>query len=461
MLSRLMTTSLVLCILGTSLFQGRALGDYDYNPSTKESPDPRAVAIKPTLLKLNDLVIAEIQKGVTALAGNDINNALRSFISATQIEPYDPMAYILLIKTLLSLGQEDMAYTWVERSGRNLSDSNQIIAGLYQSLPVLPPAVEEPVSQAPVSIAQFKDNKQCAVSFIFDDGEPSVATDILPMFEKYGFRTTVAINPGVTAEGNGNIYRGNWDAWREAKAHGHEIANHGTNHIALPELKPQELEAEVVTSFEMIRERLGEAPSTFIFPEDKATPEIVNYVEKMHLAARDHESLRQVYGHILIPVYGGKRFSIPTGRLLIDIAVARRLWLIPQCHGLYSTLIKKTFKSISPELLNDQLVYLKQNNDKIWVGRFIDVYKYLRERKGTTIKVAESSESKTVFSLATALDTKIYSDPLTIVIDPPSKIVKAHALDKTNNKKIPARITENKIYLDVAPSNQTIEVKWQ
>ena len=37
------------------------------------------------------------------------------------------MAYILLTRTLLSMGQEDLAYLWVERSGRNLSDSNQII----------------------------------------------------------------------------------------------------------------------------------------------------------------------------------------------------------------------------------------------------------------------------------------------------------------------------------------------
>ena len=96
------------------------------------------------------------------------------------------------------MGQEDLAYTWLEKSGRNLSDSNQIITNLNHFLQEAYPAVKEP--EAPlVSIAQFKDNKKCAVSFIFDDGEPSADTVILPMFEKFGFHTTIAINSGVTS----------------------------------------------------------------------------------------------------------------------------------------------------------------------------------------------------------------------------------------------------------------------
>jgi peptidoglycan/xylan/chitin deacetylase (PgdA/CDA1 family) len=451
---------LVLFISALCLFPAIVFCDYDYNPSTKESPDPRALAIKPTLLKLNRLVVFEVQNGIAALQKGDANTALHSFITAISLEPYDPMSYILLMKTLISMGQEDMAYTWLERSGRNLSDSNQIIANLYHFLQEAYPPVQK--LEAPlVSIAQFKDNKECAVSFIFDDGEPSVSTDILPMFEKFGFHTTIAINPGVTSDDTGNIYRGNWDDWRKAKAHGHEIANHGTNHKALPGLSTQELQTEVMDSFQTIQEKVGEPPSSFVFPEDKATPEIVQYVEQKHLVVRDHETLYQTYNRLCIPIYGGKRFSIPTARLLIDIAISRNLWLIPQCHGLYSSSMKKTFKAISPELLNDQLSYLQKNKDKIWVDRFIDVYKYLKERKETQINIKKTSGTEVEFSLTSNLDPAIYSYPLTIIINAeahnPDQLV---AFDQTSKRKIPTRVVKNKIFLEIAPSGQTIHVQW-
>lgn len=448
-------------ILTLCLFPAIVFSDYDYNPSTKESPDPRALAIKPALQKLNKLVILEVQKGITALQKKDVNTAIHSFITAISIEPYDPMSYILLLKTLISMGQEDLAYTWLEKSGRNLSDSNQIITNLNHFLQEAYPAVKEP--EAPlVSIAQFKDNKKCAVSFIFDDGEPSADTVILPMFEKFGFHTTIAINSGVTSEGNGNIYRGNWDAWRKAKANGHEIANHGTNHKPLPGLSPQDLQTEVMDSFKTIQEKIGEPPSSFIFPEDKATPEIVRHVEQNHLAARDHATLYQTYNRLCIPVYGGKRFSIPTARLLIDIAISRNLWLIPQCHGLYDPSLKKTFKAISPELLNDQLVYLKQNINKIWVGRFIDVYKYLKERKETKINIIKTTANEVEFSLDNNLDPTIYSDPLTVIINAGAHHpIQAIAFDQASKQKIPTRVAGNKIFLEATPSGKIIHVEWK
>ena len=222
------------------------------------------------------------------------------------------------------------------------------------------------------------------------------------------------------------------------------------------------MQTEVADSFKTIQDKLGETPSTFVFPEDKSTPETLKYVLGLHLVARDHESLFHTYNRLLIPVYGGKRFSIATGRLLIDIAMARRLWLIPQGHGLYSTLVKKSFKSISAELLKDQLNYLRENENKIWVARFIDAYKYLKERKETKINIEKSDKNEVTFSLMNNLNQTIYSYPLTVIINTaPVQPVRAYTVDKTNKKKIPIRIVGNKIFLEVSPSGQSIRVKWQ
>ncbi len=74
MFSLYLSLFIYLSVIGSCLFPNPSFG-YDSNPSTQESPDPRAVAIKPALLKLNELVILEIQKGVSALENKDLNTA--------------------------------------------------------------------------------------------------------------------------------------------------------------------------------------------------------------------------------------------------------------------------------------------------------------------------------------------------------------------------------------------------
>ena len=110
-------------------------------------------------------------------------------------------------------------------------------------------------------------------------------------------------------------------------------------------------------------------------------------------------------------------------------------------------------------MLEDQLAYIKQNEDSIWVGRFIDVFKYLKEYKETSLEIKKTDEDRTEFSLTTSLAPKTYSYPLTIVIHPSPKFEKPHAFDKTNSKEIPTRVAGDKISLEAAPSNQIIEVQ--
>lgn len=462
MFSKTTQSILAVLILGITLLVPRGFCDYNYDPSKPDTPDPRALALKPTILKLNKLVVAEIEKGIAALEQKDIPTAVQSFITATQIEPYDPMAYILLIKIFINAGEEHLAYKWLMLSGRNLSDSNQIIGSLYAFLKEAHLPIPETDIHSPVLIAPFKDNKQCAVSFTFDDGEPSVATDILPLFEQYGYQTTVAINPGNTFEGKENVSRGTWDDWRKAAAHGHEIANHGAHHKPLPGLSPEELKTEVIDSFETIRQKIGHPPQSFIFPEDKSNPELVDFAETKHVMARDFDSLSQVYKNICIPIYGGKRFSIQTARMMIDIAIDRRLWLIPQCHGLYSPSIKKSFKAIHKELLVDQLEYLKKNSEKVWVDRFIDVYKYLKERTATRIEVRKKTDHGVEFSLTNSLDPAIYDQPLTVLINTfsASPVGNIKVTDTTTSRPIPFTFNNAQILINIPADGHVIRVEW-
>ncbi len=452
-----------ICLLGNVLFSSPAFCETNLQTLTNTSPliNPDIIEVEKQIKQSNPELILEIARGIDALKQYDFIPAIGFFKNAIDIAPYDPLAYIFLIKTFLTLGQEDEAYKVLEEAGHNRTNNDAIIAELYTSLTeMLPPLDDSPLPL--VSIAQFKNNKQCAVSMVFDDGELSVPTIIIPKLEEYGFTATISINPGLTPDDRSNPYRGNWEAWRKAKENGHEIANHGMNHQPLPGLTTQKLQIEVNDSLEIIKEKLGEAPLTFVFPEDETTPEITKFVEQSHLVVRDHDFLAQVYKRVCLPVYGGKRFSTQSAKMLTDITIKRRLWLIKEYHGVINPLIHKSYKPVSPEFFTERLDYLKKNADKIWVGRFIDVYKYLKEQKETRIDIKQSQKGKIIFSLSNSLDQTIYSYPLTIIINTaPSRPRQTKAVDLSNNTAIPVKIDGDKFYLDVVPSNKTIKVEWK
>ncbi len=410
----------------------------------------------------NQLLVVEIQKGIEQLKQNRFDQAIAHFVQATNIAPYDPKAYEFLVESMIHIKQEDLAYQVLERAGHNNTDSNAIIKALYNNLSAVF-GEESPVKAPSISLAQFRNNKDCAVSFMFDDGEPSVASAILPMFEQYGWRTTIAINPGRIPASDTDPYRAGWTAWNRALLNGHEIANHGMNHIPLVGLKTEKLKEEIEDSRQAITDNLGIAPLAFVFPEDKNDAESLRAAGQTHIALREHDALRQLYERVFIPVFGGKYFSSDSGRMLLEIAMQRKLWLIPECHGLISPYIQRSFKSISPELLRDQLEFMNKNIDRIWVARFITVFTYLTERKATEIKVLESTDHGMVFELKNKLDKNLFSIRLTVLINPaPARPTKTQALLQATKTWIDSSVDKNgMILVNVLPNSGPVEIHWE
>jgi tetratricopeptide (TPR) repeat protein len=410
---------------------------------------------------VNQILVLEIQKGLDDIKQGNVADAFRRFLEAIKIAPNDPMAYQLLVRALIHSDQENLAYQILEKAGRNNTDNNLIIQELYTNIESVYGFQKPPAALPLISIAQFKNNKDCAISFIFDDGEPSVATAILPMFEEYGWRTTIAINPGMIPPTETDPYRAGWGAWRKAAHAGHEIANHGLHHRALPGLSAEQLQEEVEESRTEIIKNLAVEPRSFVFPEDKTDPDSIRLTLQNHIAARDHETLQKLYDRILIPVFGGKYFSSGSGLSLIKIAMTRKLWLIPECHGLLTPYVKNSFKSISPELLRDQLEFMNANSDRIWVSPFISVFCYLTERQATEIKTIRSSDHHIEFELANHLDAKLYFNRLTVLINPAQPPHKVQAMLKATKAWIPTSTHDGLIVINIMPNLGPIDVDWE
>ena len=320
-------------------------------------------------------------------------------------------------------------------------------------------ADESPTS-AQISIAPFKDNKICAFSFTFDDGEKTVATHILPLFDEFGYKATLFINPATAPEiPHEEDARISWVEIKDAISRGYEIGNHGLTHANLV-LNPTMAQTEINNAYQLIKEKTGVAPVSFAFPDDAFNEDLIKKVSKNHYAIRIQERLKEVYPKLQHAVYGGRKFSAEEAKGIVDHALSENEWIIAELHAIKSK--RLSYKPIREELLREHLSYIKQNEDKIWVDTFFHVYSYLFEKKNTEIKIKKSSSRDIQFLLDSPLDEQIFSTPLTIELKTPQGHPEKVAAQYHGEKKpIPVIIKGNEIYLEVIPTKKIIEVRWK
>jgi peptidoglycan/xylan/chitin deacetylase (PgdA/CDA1 family) len=389
-----------------------------------------------------------------------INNAIEMYEMIIELAPYDFRPYYFLAKLYKESNQYDNFYKILERATRNQTETDLIFYYLDNVRQVIKSEPAPPAVSGNIFIARFKDNKQAAISFVFDDGAKNVYTDILPVFEKFGFRATIPVNPGYVPDTPVNHYLGSWEEWRDASRRGFEIANHSMYHTHFTMVTEDNEDKEINESHALIAKKTGKPPLSFAFPFDYADPHFIKKVSERHIAIRDHDYLAKIYRHVFAPVYGGEHFSVETAKKIINLAVEKHIWIIAECHTIGSEV--HTFKPITRKFLRSHLSYIRNNQDKVWVDTFINVYKYLAEKKETKIQIERKGKNRLVFRLVNSLDPNIFSFPLTIVIDiSPFRAKSVWASQGRESRHIEAGIHEEKIYVNAIPGQGPVSVTWE
>ena len=253
-----------------------------------------------------------------------------------------------------------------------------------------------------------------ALSFMFDDGEPSVYTAILPLFEKYGYKASISVIPGQVALMPGNPERGSWSQWKDAATRGFEIANHSMNHRDAQTLKPEDFKLEIDDAKAMIEKNANTKVTSYVFPLDIFVPVVVKHVIRTHPAARDPEYLRSFYDRSLDIMYGGKRFSVGTANRLVDMGISRHLWLIAECHGL-DVGDRNSYKPLTADFLDRHLLYVRTHSPDVWVDTFGKIFEYLSLRKGTEVVRKELGDGQAQVIMHNPA-VKELPRPLTVVL---------------------------------------------
>lgn len=293
-----------------------------------------------------------------------------------------------------------------------------------------------------VYIAKYKADKQCAISYTFDDALLEHFTLVFPKFEKLGFKATFWVN-GKTIEDfekglPNTTSRASWKNLKIMAEHGHEISNHGWSHKNLVKFPLDEGRVDIERNDSAILANIGERPITYCYPNNSKSPEAI----KMASAGRVGTRTKQFAV--------GSKSTTESLNSLIDTFLTKREWGVAMIHGITNGY--DAFKSDS--IFWNHLDKVKTLENKIWIATFRDVAAYTAEQQNIKLETVRKGKNWIIKPVLT-LDDKLFNYPLTMVLRI-NKIQKISVMQR--NKKLAVDILPDKAMFDFDPNGEAVSI---
>lgn len=298
-----------------------------------------------------------------------------------------------------------------------------------------------------IYIARYRGDRQCAISYTFDDGYTEQLTIACTELEKRGFRGTFGINGSkINADTKNKVdtTRMSWEEVREMSRRGHEVTNHGWAHRNFARFPIEVIKEDIRKNDSAIYAVTGIMPRTFLYPNNNKKAEGRREAEKNRVGTR------------LFQRSFGSKATRENLHDWVDKLLKNQDWGVTMTHGLNYGYDAFTPKKL--HLFGEHLDEVKAAEDKIWVGTLKEVWAYKREYEETRISTEYKDSRTFIVTPASNLDATLFDEPLTLVIKRKGvKKVKA----KQNNRKCKVQITADKVLIDFMPSNGKIKIKMQ
>ncbi|MBA2563318.1 MAG: polysaccharide deacetylase family protein [Chitinophagaceae bacterium] len=236
-----------------------------------------------------------------------------------------------------------------------------------------------------------------------------------------------AFNPGKDVSNEAaETAHSSWEDFRKYAAQGHEFGSHTISHPRLAVLDEENMLYELEKSKEDILNHLGpEHTFSAEGPFGTENERVMEYALKLFPALRNrmpHPFLEELnrsnkmspgsFDKEYVQWQRGPLTETPMSvmKSWVDtLLVHENIWLTLVFHGVSGI----GWQAKPHEELATYFQYIKDNEDKLWVGTFGDVTKYMRERMNAEVKVTEK-ENQMIVSLTHSLDKTLYSLPLTL-----------------------------------------------
>lgn len=285
-----------------------------------------------------------------------------------------------------------------------------------------------------VSVAKYRHDKVCAISYTFDDGLAEHYTLAAPQLEQRGFRGTFFINGSKVNKDERHIKdttRVTWPQLKEMAEKGHEISNHGWAHRNFAKFPFEVLKEDILKNDSAIYAHVGVMPRTYAYPNNTKQGEAMAFVARNRVGTRLKQ--RSV---------GSKRTARDLEKWM-ETLIKTGDWGVGMTHGL--TYGYDAFGN--PQRLWEHWEQVKANEDKIWVGTFHEVVSYLKEREAIRLTVMEKKNKLHVVP-ELPLDKELFTEPLTMVVEG-GTMKKVSA--RQGKKKLSVQLRSDKAFFDFDP----------
>jgi peptidoglycan/xylan/chitin deacetylase (PgdA/CDA1 family) len=295
-------------------------------------------------------------------------------------------------------------------------------------------------------IAKYKDNKQAAASYTFDDGYSSSSL-IGSIFEKAGLRATFYIIPGIVSDDG-------WSMWRALASKGHEIGNHSMTHpdFVNTVMTDQQLDTEINGAQKLIEQKLGVRPQTFAFPYHLYTDRALKVAQQNHVAVRKMNLGDAGYQFAFFDTDHGTDIAgtLMTVNRQLDEVVKAGGWFVAGGHGVDGD----GWSPVTTDFLQKHLTYAAQYSSTLWTDTFANVARYGLCRDTVKAEALLQSSTQAYVRLTGPYDAAVCNAPLTVTVPvsiPSGATLRATAADGTD---VPIRVGAGTALFNLRPGDK-------
>ena len=296
-------------------------------------------------------------------------------------------------------------------------------------------------------VATWQGFREAAVSYTFDDNCPNQLAMAIPLFNEFGFRTTMFIP---------SAWMKDWTGLQSAADQGHEIASHTVTHTNLGSLTTAQQLPEFKDSQASINAHIqGHSCLTIAYPY--CVPGNDSLCANYYIAARHCQGnveLKTPPDFMKISSMGtGSASSIQTVSDFnnkVQKADSLNGWCVFLIHGIDKD---GGYSPTSSAILRSHLDYMKLHSARFWIAPFGNVVRYIKERNAVTVQEISNQKASISIQVSDTLENSVYNYPLTIRRELP-KSWKSATMSQ-NGKDLKSEIirkgTSKYIVFDVVP----------
>jgi peptidoglycan/xylan/chitin deacetylase (PgdA/CDA1 family) len=251
------------------------------------------------------------------------------------------------------------------------------------------------VKRPMVTAATWKDDRQGAISFTFDDGYRGAFEHGGAELDAAGLKGTFYIFTDTTASYDGEL--ATTSLVREYKERGHEIGSHTANHSNLGFLTESgnfdSLEQVLSASVELLNERFDQNTVSMSIPFGSFRYETLEYISRYFLSARSSQfgfNLSTPYDFFALKSWPVLSTTTPAYVAnLLDTAETYGYYLPLMYHDMMDVAFdeESLIYTYSRELFR-QTVQSAVIRD-LWIDTHERIYKYIRERNALKVMVID------------------------------------------------------------------------